>query len=259
MSHNLKHNGAAYNDQAALINPDPKVTSGAGRALCTCGILSEELPTGGARRAWHKAHKAQAAQAAADTQQAMEDEVSASFRRLEAAAQTELVQGQDVLAGTPEDEVAEALAELVEAPAPEAKKVSTRRKAEQAAGFMPTAEDEPNATTLVLPFTTAITPGFWRSLGRDGAKALVDNHFPTVTVTPNNNARTLTLQGPAADVAKAAETVQAMWADALLAVKEWKKTDTAFLRRPTEALPRRQQGYHLTEAFFTQFGASYDA
>lgn len=237
VKHNLKHNGAAYNESAELINPDPKVTSGEGRALCTCGAISAPLATGGARRAWHKDHKAQATAAPTTSPEPL----------AQAAWEADL---------PVQDEVAEAVAELVEpAPAPKAKKP---RRAKRVVVVDQPAADA-NGTALVLPFTTAITPGFWRSLGRDGAKAMVGNHFPTVTVTANNNARTLALQGPAADVAKAAAAIQAMWADALLAVKEWKKTDAGFIGRSTERLARRQEGYHLTEAFFVQFGASYGA
>lgn len=260
VKHNLKHNGAPYNESGELINPDPKVTSGRGRALCTCGWLSVEVDNGAQRRAWHKDHKA---------------------LRTEAPVQTELVLGQDVLAGTPEDEVAEALAELVApAPAPKAKSVGRpgpaslgallnptgprtvapkAKRAPKAKQDAPAPADDANTTTLVVPFTTEVTAGFWRSLGRDAAKALVDNHYPTVTGKADNNARTLTLQGPSEDVPAAAEAIEAMWADALLAVKEWKKTDPAFLGRSTEPLARRQEGYHLTEAFFVQFGASYGA
>lgn len=55
MPHSLKYAGAPYDDQAQLIS---KNTSGTGRALCSCGIISEPLPSGSARRAWFKDHKA---------------------------------------------------------------------------------------------------------------------------------------------------------------------------------------------------------
>jgi hypothetical protein len=231
-THNLKHNGAAYNDAAALINPDPKVTSGAGRALCTCGILSEELPTGGARRTWHKEHKAQA------------------------ATQAEAM--QEVEHATPEDEVAQALAELVEpAPAAAPKKAKAPRKAKETPG-VDTAADEPNAHGETLAFSTSgVVPGFWRSLGRDAATIVVDQLHPTVVVTPNNNAQALHFQGPAEDVAAAVATVKQLWAEALLAVKQWKQEDAGFLGRSTEPLARRREGYHLTEAFYTGFSTTY--
>jgi hypothetical protein len=242
-NHNLKHNGAAYNDAAALINPDPKVTSGAGRALCTCGILSEELPSGGARRAWHKAHKAQ------PTPEPV----------------------QDVEPGTPEDEVAEALAELVE-PAPKAaratrqtaraelleeRKAKKARKAKETPG-VDDAASERNAASQSLAFSTSgVVPGFWRSLGRDAVKTAVDELHPTVVVTPNNNSQTLHFQGPAEDVAAAVAMVQELWAEALKAVKTWKLEDPGFLGRSTEPLARRREGYHLTEAFYAGFGTTY--
>lgn len=257
-THALKYNGAAYSDAAALINPDNKVTSGEGRALCACGILSEPLPSGKARREWFREHKLQE----------LDREVAAE------QAETEAIMGQDVLAGTPEDEVATALAELVEEPkavapkkakAPRAKKeqypnldriVKAKKPAETPG--VDDAASEPNAAQQTLAFSTSgVVPGFWRSLGRDAVKTVVDELFPTVVVTPNNNAQALHFQGPAEDVAAAVAAVQELWAEALRAVKQWKLEDEGFLGRSTEPLARRREGYHLTEAFYTSFGTEY--
>ena len=264
-THALKHNGAPYNDAAALVHADPKVTSGEGRALCTCGILSEQLATGAARRAWHKEHKAQAA--AAEVAPASPEPLAQAAWEAdlpEQAPETEVVLGQDVLVGTPTDEVAEALAELVGEDVTlivVPKKNSRRRKAEIAVGFLPEvgAPDEANATTDTLPFTTVITPGFWRSLGRDAAIAVVDACYPTVLVTANNNSRVLTLQGPSEDVPAAKALIEKLWADAIAATKEWKLTDAGFLGRSPEPLARRREGYHLTEDFYVAYGDRFAA
>lgn len=58
MPHTLKYAGAPYDDQAQLIDPINKTTSGPGRALCSCGIISPELESGAARREWFKDHRA---------------------------------------------------------------------------------------------------------------------------------------------------------------------------------------------------------
>lgn len=58
MPHTLKYAGAPYDDQAQLIDPVNKTTAGPGRALCSCGIISPELPSGPARREWFKDHRA---------------------------------------------------------------------------------------------------------------------------------------------------------------------------------------------------------
>jgi len=86
---------------------------------------------------------------------------------------------------------------------------------------------------------------------------VVDQLHPTVVVTPNNNAQALHFQGPAEDVAAAVATVKQLWAEALLAVKQWKQEDAGFLGRSTEPLARRREGYHLTEAFYTGFSTTY--
>jgi hypothetical protein len=120
------------------------------------------------------------------------------------------------------------------------------------------AASERNAASQSLAFSASgVVPGFWRSLGRDAVKTAVDELFPTVVVTPNNNSQTLHFQGPAEDVAAAVATVQELWAEALKAVKTWKLEDPGFLGRSTEPLARRREGYHLTEAFYAGFGTTY--
>lgn len=58
--HGLIREGAAHDDNGDLDTRTWVVnTSGAGRGKCQCGALSEVLPSGNARRAWHKVHKAE--------------------------------------------------------------------------------------------------------------------------------------------------------------------------------------------------------
>lgn len=58
IKHALCYNGAPYDADGQLRHIDKRVTSGSGRARCACGALSDVLPTGSARRAWFKDHKA---------------------------------------------------------------------------------------------------------------------------------------------------------------------------------------------------------
>lgn len=61
MSHALKNSGAPFTSAGELVHPEnPKSTSGDGRAMCSCGELSDELASGAERKAWHKEHKATA-------------------------------------------------------------------------------------------------------------------------------------------------------------------------------------------------------
>lgn len=66
-THALKFNGAPYTAEGELVHgADTSVTRGAGYAKCACGALSASSLTNGAtRRAWFKAHKADALTAAA--------------------------------------------------------------------------------------------------------------------------------------------------------------------------------------------------
>lgn len=62
VGHALWYEGGAHDDNGYPIDVGGWVTrSGPGRAKCECGDLSEVLTSGAARRAWHKAHKAEVA------------------------------------------------------------------------------------------------------------------------------------------------------------------------------------------------------
>ena len=52
--HRLRYAGAPHTEDGALMW---RSIAGGGRAKCSCGWLSHELPSGGARRRAHKAHK----------------------------------------------------------------------------------------------------------------------------------------------------------------------------------------------------------
>jgi len=260
-THSLKHNGAAYNDAAALINPDTKVTAGEGRALCTCGLLSEQLSSGSARRAWHKQHRITE----------LDREVATE------KAETELIMGQDVLADTPADEVQEALAEvevddLIGELKVAAKKASKAAPAKKAPAAKPakkapakkapkakevTAADEPNAHVERIAFTTAVADSMWRFLGRDGVITLVDTAFPTVTARPDNNSHIIVFSGPVEDVPAAVDHVVRYWAEAIEAVKAWKETDEAWINRPKGGLEGRKASYFMTGEFYTNYAGEY--
>lgn len=82
--HTLRFNGAPFASDGSPVHEDTSITAGTGSAKCACGWLSEELPSGNARRAAHKAHKqeAPAVAVAADVQ---EPEVSAPVQEEEVA------------------------------------------------------------------------------------------------------------------------------------------------------------------------------
>lgn len=57
--HNLVSEGAPHDELGRRIYPGSSVfgTGGLGRALCSCGTKSEELPSSTRRKSWHRAHK----------------------------------------------------------------------------------------------------------------------------------------------------------------------------------------------------------
>lgn len=55
--HGLLFEGAAFDQFGDRIGWW-STTGNAGHAKCECGALSEELPSGNARRRWHAEHKA---------------------------------------------------------------------------------------------------------------------------------------------------------------------------------------------------------
>lgn len=58
--HALLREGAVYDNNGHLPY-GLVIRSGPGRAKCECGELSEVLPSGAARRRWHKVHKTEVA------------------------------------------------------------------------------------------------------------------------------------------------------------------------------------------------------
>lgn len=53
--HGLHREGAAYDDNGNVVTSMFQVVwGGPGRAKCECGVLSEVLPSGAARRRWHR-------------------------------------------------------------------------------------------------------------------------------------------------------------------------------------------------------------
>lgn len=54
--HTLAFEGAPHDEQGRRLGWSG--VAGYGRARCSCGELSEELPSGALRRAWHVDHKA---------------------------------------------------------------------------------------------------------------------------------------------------------------------------------------------------------
>ena len=54
--HSLLFEGAAHDEHGARLYHH---TGNAGRGMCSCGELSQVLPSGTARKAWHRQHKAE--------------------------------------------------------------------------------------------------------------------------------------------------------------------------------------------------------
>lgn len=61
--HTLRHEGAPHlvseTGQTVRVQRGYGGVSGYGRALCSCGAMSDLLDSGGQRKAWHRQHKAQ--------------------------------------------------------------------------------------------------------------------------------------------------------------------------------------------------------
>jgi hypothetical protein len=59
--HSLEREGAAYvvDDRGRVVRQAMNTVGGYGRALCSCGQMSDMLGSGAARKAWHREHKAE--------------------------------------------------------------------------------------------------------------------------------------------------------------------------------------------------------
>lgn len=221
VNHSLRYNGAAFNADGDLINADTKVTSGSGRAACSCGVLSDKLTTGAARRNWFKAHKEEAAAAVlaeldalvADAEPDTHDEPVATHRDPEA---------------TPH------LLSLREGSTPD--------------------EDE---FLLAVPFTEKVAKHFWRPLARVGSKALVDIVFPSLSLTSDDKALVTVFEGPETDVRAAAAALEEMYDEASEAFYAWKREDEGYLALDHTSVEARRESYQMTKRFFNHFATQF--
>jgi len=55
--HELAYEGAPFNAKKQRTNWLMQGVRGVGRGLCSCGELSDNLPSGAQRKAWHREHK----------------------------------------------------------------------------------------------------------------------------------------------------------------------------------------------------------
>jgi hypothetical protein len=55
--HTLDSKAIARDDQGLPLPPSGRNRKAVGRAQCSCGLLSPELPSGPDRAEWHRAHK----------------------------------------------------------------------------------------------------------------------------------------------------------------------------------------------------------
>lgn len=223
--HALRFNGAPHTEAGALIYTDPKITKGAGRALCACGELSEDLANGSARRAWFKQHAAAAA--------------------------------------APAPVAAEAPAAPAKPKrAPKAKKApAAPQKPAQpstAAELDQLLEDAAAAYYVSVPFLKEVADYYWRFMGREGGHTMVSMHFPGVTYTARSSARTVTLSGPdEAQVKRAGAALRKMWEDGYAALKPFMETDKEYLNRPAAGVPRRAEAFRIKGRFLLRFCAEY--
>lgn len=75
--HALVREGVAHDDDGVPLRGLHIHTGGTGRAKCSCGVLSDPLPSGSARKAWHRQHKEDAAQGRARDAWPLRDRVAA--------------------------------------------------------------------------------------------------------------------------------------------------------------------------------------
>lgn len=121
-----------------------------------------------------------------------------------------------------------------------------------AAAAAPAADPVPEAPAIaerVLPFALLAPVSYWRYLGRDGSRFVVELLFPAVKFTADSKQRAVVLTGPEADVQAACETLSQLWLEAVEAAAEWSTTDPAYLARPRGGVEGRMAAYHMKGEF----------
>lgn len=244
-AHALKYNGAPYNQDGTLANPnDTSITSGPGAALCACGVMSEELPNGAARRRWFKSHKETPVQAELPVEE----------------TQAEVEPDVDDLIGEPVKPKAKKAAAAAKKPAAKAK-AAPKAKAAKAkpAPKADKAEHWSGEAQATIPFTTEVADSMWRFLGRDATKAMLDKLYPSINVKADAKTHAIVLDGTGADVEAATAEVNEFWAEAIEAVKVYKAEDKKFLARPKEGLEGRKASYFMVGEFYVNYATTYAA
>lgn len=117
----------------------------------------------------------------------------------------------------------------------------------------PTKKAAGKVATKRVEFAPYAPVSYWRFLGRDGSVSFLGQTHPDVKVTPDNGARLVRLEGPAAEVGAAAVALRKMWQEAVKAAAEWERTDTTYLNRPRGGLEGRRANYFLKGEFFATY------
>lgn len=258
-THALSYNGAPYNEDATLINEATNITAGTGHALCSCGELSPELASGGARRSWFKEHKSAALTAP--------DPLDAALAEL--AAETTHTGSHDIVAELHDIGIDLSLQTADSAPSAE-----TPDSADDLIGDYPPEEfrnteasphllslrDGPGAGTVVaVPFTDRVAGIFWGPLGKKGAALLLNTCYPDIKTTVDNAKKETLLTGPADVVAQAAEALSALYVDAAAAYYVWKRENAEYKGLKQNTAEGRRQSYRLTTDFFVGFANGWAA
>ena len=224
-SHQLIGNGAAFDDDGERLFS--KTTSGMGRALCSCGWMSDPVEFSRTRKKLHADHKeAATAEEAVEVTEATQDdgEVIAELDKLFGAAT--------------EEELDEPGEEFV---------VTSILKGR---GALETAEDG-SEQTFSVRWPSSVARLFWRALAKDGSDILAQ--AVGAQRKSNESKGELLITGPAIVAMDLAERLPAVFSGAESALKNWRRTSPEYKRHDLKTVEGRRAGFAEEQDFLRGF------
>lgn len=230
-NHQLIGNGAAFDDDGERLFSN--TTSGMGRALCSCGWLSEPTEYGRGRKKLHADHK--------DEQRLGDNIVEVTEATQDDDYVTEEldklfgVTAEDPLPDEELDELIEEIHQIVEGQTHEA--LETAEKGSEQA--------------FPVKWPESVARLFWRALAKDGSDIFA--RAVGARRESNESKGELLIIGPAIVAMDLAERLSTVFVSAEVSLKQWRKTSPEYKRHDLKTSDGRRTAFAEEQDFLRAF------
>ena len=237
-SHQLIGAGAAHDEDGDRLFSN--TTSGTGRALCSCGWLSDPVEFGRQRKTLHKAH--------AEQQKAPEapvlDEV---FNPMESFSDLAPGADDDLLTILDEDAPAD-----VDGPWELEDELEPEPETEPEPEGVADADEVSLSGPFAVVWPEGVARLFWRALAKDGAAILAEAHG--LTRKSNESKGELLIVGPPNMAAYTlAEQMTDIFTAAEASLKQWRKTSPNYKQHGLKTADGRRDAFQAEQDYLRGF------